>query len=335
MNKSFMSEKKRTGFTLVELLVVIAIIGILIGMLLPAVQAVREAARRIQCGNNQKQLALACLNYESAHGEFPPGLNCPIQVNNQPSGGFFGGDNRNEFVDGRPFPDAPIPGKFGSWLVWIMPFIEASNSFDQLNLNTRESSSGNVDTLDSPGAQIVSAFLCPSDFETDTIIEVSGDFFAPNSYVGCAGRIAWFIADATGDGILNYNSSVTFGEISDGSSNTILLGERFHFDAEWAGFSDSRGWAWSNALSARDCLAGSAEQINYQIPQGEGPSPSFAFTNPKQSSFSSAHTGGANLAAADGSTHFLSDSGGAAGLSILEAVTIYNDGIVAGVNDVQ
>ena len=330
MKKSLTSPEKRTGFTLVELLVVIAIIGILIGMLLPAVQAVREAARRIQCGNNQKQLALACLNYESANGEFPPGLNCP--VSDSLSGAF---DEDDDFADGRLFPEPPIPGKFGCWLVWVMPFIEASNSFDQLNLDERESRSGNVDTVDSPGAQSVTAFLCPSDFETDTLVEFGGDFFAPNSYVGCAGRISWFIEAATGDGILNYNSSVTFGDITDGSSNTFLLGERFHFDEEWAGFGNSRGWAWSNRFSGQNCLAGAAEQINYQIPQGAGPNPGFDLTNPKQSSFSSAHTGGANFGAADGSTHFLSDSGGVAGLTILEAVAIYNDGIVAGINDVQ
>ena len=327
MKKSLTSPEKRTGFTLVELLVVIAIIGILIGMLLPAVQAVREAARRIQCGNNQKQLALACLNYESANMRFPPGLNCPIGGD----GGFFAS---NEFTDGRSFPEPPIDGKFGSWLVWIMPYIEASNHFDQLNLDQRESTSGNVATLASPGAQLVPAFICPSDHESDTINEISGRFYAPNSYVGCAGRVAWFISAATGDGVLNYNSSVTFGEITDGSSNTFLLGERFHFDDEWPAFTTFRGWAWSNALAAQDCLSGAAAPINYQIPAGEGPSPGFEFTNPKQSSFSSGHTGGANFAGVDGSTHFMPE-GGAASLEILEFVMVYNDGDITGISSIQ
>jgi len=321
--------RTRTAFTLVELLVVIAIIGILIGMLLPAVQAVREAARRIQCSNNQKQLALACLNYESAQMKFPPGLNCPFSQSSG-DGGFF---SSNEFTDGRPFPEPPIPGQFGSWMVWVMPFIEAGNHFDQLNLDQRERDSGNVATLDSPGAQLVGAFLCPSDFQPD-INEISGDFYAPNSYVGVGGRISYWINDATGDGILNYNSSVTFGQITDGSSNTFLLGERFHFDEEWPDFSQSRGWAWSNALAAQDCLAGAAEPINYKIPEGEGPNPSNFFKNKKQSSFSSGHTGGANFAAADGSTHFVAE-GGAASIEILEFVVVFNDGETTGVNDVK
>ena len=327
MYQSFPSAKKRTGFTLVELLVVIAIIGILIGMLLPAVQAVREAARRIQCGNNQKQLALACLNYESSNMEFPPGLNCPIGGD----GGFF---SSNQFADGRPFPEPPISGKFGSWLVWIMPYIEASNHFDQLNLELRERTSGNVASLASPGAQLVSAFVCPSDFEPDTVNEISGNFYAPNSYVGCSGRRSHFIDKVTGDGVLNFNSSVTFGEITDGSSNTFLLGERFHFDEEWEGFSTRRGWAWSNSLAAQDCLAGTAAPINFKLPAGTGPSPSFANQDLKLSSFSSGHTGGANFAAVDGSTHFTSE-GGAASIEILDFVAIYNDGTINSVSGVQ
>ena len=330
MKNSPASPEKRTGFTLVELLVVIAIIGILIGMLLPAVQAVREAARRIQCGNNQKQLALACLNYESANMRFPPGLNCPFTTESG-DGGFF---SSNEFTDGRPIPEPPIAGKFGSWMVWVMPYIEANNSFDQLNLEVRERDSGNVATVDSPGAQLLGAFVCPSDFEPETVNEVSGNFYAPNSYVGCAGRVSHFITKITGDGILNFNSSVTFGQITDGSSNTVLLGERFHFDEEWPAFSTRRGWAWSNSLAAQDCLAGSAAPINYKIPEGLGPSPDFEFQDLKLGSFSSGHTGGANVAAADGSTHFISESG-AASLEILEFVTVFNDGVVSGLGDIQ
>jgi prepilin-type N-terminal cleavage/methylation domain-containing protein len=331
---------RRAGFTLVELLVVIAIIGILIGMLLPAVQQVREAARRTQCANNARQLALACLNYESAHMHFPPGLNCP--KGGEKDGRFF---DSNEYQDGRPFPNAPHNNKFGSWLVWIMPFIEANNAYQRLDLNFREfgdpsfpeSVGENVLGANSVGATIIPSYLCPSDFSADVInYRDEGEFFfAPNSYFGVAGKQSWFIAGGvSGDGILTANSSVTFGNISDGSSNTLLVGERYSFDAEWPSFTTRRGWAWSSALSLQDCISGVLEPINYQLPVGVGPSPSFALTDKKLNSFSSGHPGGANFSAADGSTHFLTNTGSSS-LEVLEFLAIINDGNVTGINDAR
>ena len=139
------SRSRRTGFTLVELLVVIAIIGILIGMLLPAVQQVRGAARRTQCANNLRQAGLACLNYESAFQPFPPGLNVPI---NQGSGSFYTGQ-----ANSMGLKQPAINGKFGSWMVWVLPFMEQNNLFDQLNLNQREYA--NASGENSPAANVV------------------------------------------------------------------------------------------------------------------------------------------------------------------------------------
>jgi len=287
---------RRNGFTLVELLVVIAIIGILISMLLPAVQQVREAARRTQCANNARQLALACLNYESANMRFPPGLNCPRQ-------GEFGGDKSgvffasNTYQNGQPFPSAPHDGKFGSWMVWIMPFFEANNTYNLLDLNCRETALDNVRGPNSVGAQIIPSLLCPSDFNSEISIFNDDFYFAPNSYFGVAGKQSWFIAGGvSGDGILTANSKVTFAKISDGSSNTLLIGERYSFDPEWESFTTRRGWAWSSALSLQDCICGVLEPINYKLPLGSGPNPSFALTDKKLNSFSSGHPGGANFA---------------------------------------
>ena len=325
---SLAPNRRKFGFTLVELLVVIAIIGILIGMLLPAVQQVREAARRTKCSNNQRQLALACMNYESARMHFPPGLNCPLQ--DGLSGAFFESSEFND-ADSTPFPEPPHRDQFGSWFVWLMPYIEANNLYDQLDLSVRELIGPNCDTLNSPGAQLVQTFLCPSDVD-ELIVEYNGKFFAPNSYLGVAGRQSFFITGATGDGILNYNSSVTFGDISDGSSNTLLLGERYSFDPEWPDFTNRRGWAWNSALSAQDCLGGALAPINYALPEGSGPSPPFSLTDRKLSSFSSGHSGGALFAAADGSTHFLTAQS-AADIEVMEYLVMYNDGTVISIDD--
>ena len=149
-----MNKSKSNGFTLVELLVVIAIIGILIGMLLPAVQQVREAARRTACGNNSRQLALAMINYESAFSRFPPAIN-------------------SEFCRGRmdaqPVLQNPCnPGDAvqQGWGFFILPFIEQDNLHQQYNTAT---GNGAVDWFlvdDGTGqlvaSKVIASFLCPA-----------------------------------------------------------------------------------------------------------------------------------------------------------------------------
>lgn len=312
---------RRAGFTLVELLVVIAIIGILISMLLPAVQQVREAARRTQCANHERQMALACLNYESAHMHFPPGLNVPLAADGGGSGSI---PTWVTEIDKPKFPT-----KYGSWLVWILPFIEQNNLYVQLDLNQREYA--NALGPDSPAAEVVPFYICPSDIEEDTI--TFNDYhFGVNSYFGSAGIQGWFLSGLTRDGVLYYNSSTTFGGISDGSSNTFLLGERYSNDPLYPTFKDFRGWAWSSAFSARDCIVGMLEPVNFKIPTSEGmiTNSDFFWTDKKFNSFSSAHPGGANFALCDGSVHFVSDS---TGLETLENLAIRNDGNVVSILD--
>ena len=135
-----MRSKNVSGFTLVELLVVIAIIGILIGMLLPAVQQVREAARRIDCSNRTRQLGLASLNYESAHNALPPGW--------------------------RVDDGTSLTG--WGWAATILPFLEAGNLNDRIDFR------GAVDANPEVLTEVVPVFLCPSDPAAE-ILELNAD----------------------------------------------------------------------------------------------------------------------------------------------------------------
>lgn len=319
-----------SGFTLVELLVVIAIIGILIGMLLPAVQQVREAARRTQCANNMRQCALACMNYESAHMNFPPGLNIPVRNG-------AGGTLRTSHVDANGNnPQSPIIDRFASWHVWILPFMEENNIYDRMVLT--EWQWINIDSPDAPGAQVIESYICPSDFGGPVWVLPGGSFpdshIAVNSYFGSAGIQGWFYLDRTSDGFFNYNTETTFGKLIDGSSNTLMIGERYSFDPNFEKFDESRGWAWADRNSGRNCLIGTLAPINHMIPDGitatsSGP---FAETDLKFNSFSSGHPGGANFALGDGSVHFVSE-GGVASLQVLQSLAVINDGQAVGIDD--
>ena len=155
-------KSKRTAFTLVELLVVIAIIGILIGMLLPAVQSVREAARRTACANNMRQMALACLNHESALMRLPVG---------------------HHAVDMRPVGGDLDPWDYWGWRTHILPFIEQKSLFDEFDLSQRPVENGFFST-DIP------MFVCPSDPDiNDQLVVRVGVLTSLSSYVGNGGSL--------------------------------------------------------------------------------------------------------------------------------------------------
>ena len=179
------------GFTLVELLVVIAIVAILLGLLLPAVQQVREAARRTECLNNLKQLGLSNQNYESAFKFFPSGI---IDDDN---------DHRVCLRNG---------------LVDLLPFLEQNNLrslFDE-TLSWSHSTNLAVSTL------VVPHFQCPS--ANGPVQDDGGIAGSRGDYAFCMGQTAQLNTDAP-NGIFGINSSTTFADIPDGSSNTILMGE--------------------------------------------------------------------------------------------------------------
>jgi prepilin-type N-terminal cleavage/methylation domain-containing protein/prepilin-type processing-associated H-X9-DG protein len=318
---------RRRGFTLVELLVVIAIIGLLIALLLPAVQAARGAARRMQCGNHLKQLALGMHQFENTYGHLPPGLNLPISSQ---SGAVFPG---NALVTDGKIKPPRFPDQFGSWFVYTMPFIEQSNLYDRWDFSQRDFA--NANGPNSVAAVIVPLFLCPSDIAESQTTYLTGGvtyYFGANSYVANAGVRSWFIANATFDGVFQINSKTKFAEITDGLSNTILLSERYHFDPEWPDLPNHRGWGWANYLAPQDHFGGALQPINYRLPLGSGPEPDYSLQDNRLSSFSSGHSGGANAALADGSVRFLTSSS-AGDLANLQRLVRPRDGQVATIGD--
>ena len=291
----------RRAFTLIELLVVIAIISVLIGLLLPAVQKVREAAARMSCQNNLKQLSLATHTYHDAVGHFPPGVNVPIGAL---SGMIF--PSNILYTTGK-VGQPPFPGQFGSWLMYIFPYVEQDNLRRALNFNVREF--GNCQGPDSPGAQIVKIFICPSDLLPNqvSIYKTGGVtyYFGMNSYLGNGGTRSWFLdINYSVDGIFHLNSKVAIGGILDGTSNTFLAGERFHHDPVYTNIATIGGWAWSNYQAVQDCIGSTRVPVNYLCPPGSNPN-SFLVTDPRVAAFGSGHTGGANFAFCDGSVRFL------------------------------
>ncbi len=214
------------GFTLVELLVVIAIIGVLMGLLLPAVQMAREAARRMTCNNHQRQLALAVLNYESARQKFPV----------------------NQIGPGAPRPDGLRQAGFYSWLVPLLPFLEQENVYDRFDRTQNNGDgSGFAISASHPNAFAASTriplFLCPSDTPGDNTVMGSSNP-ASSSYAGNAGwpsHATGFEGERRVPGRHNGaipllrpaspvawhgGSQVRMADFLDGTSNTALISER-------------------------------------------------------------------------------------------------------------
>ncbi len=218
-----MTVRRRCGFTLVELLVVIAIIGILIALLLPAVQSAREAARRMQCANNVKQLGLAFHNYHSTWNAFPMGYGPLGRVG---GGGYGGGTG-----DGIEWP----------WCVRLFPYLEQQSLYDDIDWGI------NPGSADPRMFHIISAqisgFHCPSDPNTETrwnddgTCSSTGAMHGRISYAGNLGigpqegPIIPATSYATRQprqrirGVLSYNWGIRIGHITDGTSNTALTGE--------------------------------------------------------------------------------------------------------------
>jgi prepilin-type N-terminal cleavage/methylation domain-containing protein/prepilin-type processing-associated H-X9-DG protein len=300
-------ERRPTAFTLIELLVVIAIIAILIALLVPAVQKVRQAAARTQCANNMKQIGLALHNFHDANKRFPSGIMAAL-------GSASGGIMPSSCPRCNP---PPMPGMWGSWLTYILPYMEMKNLYDQLDLTGREY--GYCKGPDSPGASVIAAYICPSDNVARKVIQYSNYSFGVNSYFANAGTKAWPVSSAALNGILFYNSRVRIRDITDGTSSTVLAGERFSSDPAMteAQLADIRGWAWTNYNSGQDHLADSSNPIN---------SSAAAIGNDARlNNFGSGHGGGANFVMCDGTVRFVTLIE-VNGIITLQRLTVPNDG---------
>jgi prepilin-type N-terminal cleavage/methylation domain-containing protein len=275
------------AFTLIELLVVIAVIAILIALLLPAVQQAREAARRSQCKNNLKQFGLAVHNYHDVHNSLPPGW---IGVaNNLPNPG----------------------GESGfSWGAFLLPYLEQPALYGQMNFSQPLDSANNRAMLN----QRLAVFQCPSDPKPDIALidDRNGNQLemATANYAGIFGTVELddcFTASpgtppltsrgqCVSDGTFFHNSRVRFRDISDGLSNTFLIGERTTFTDSASG--DVVYGTWSGALPEVDDaparVIGHAEHLPNKGHDAED--------------FGSAHTGGAQFVVADGHVIFVSEN---------------------------
>ena len=297
-----LSKRGRIAFTLVELLVVIAIIGILVGLLLPAVQAAREAARRMQCSNNLKQFGLAFHNYHDTMKAFPPSM-------------IF----ENPWLPNRGTRQLRAPG--WSWSNLILPYIEQSALYQQFNYTTSAVSAANQVLLQSnfPAGRCPSspqfAFIEVGPAVTPASINGANYRFVPTNYVVCSGS---FIQSQYYDSVAGLKNGPIYedcrtrmGDITDGTSNTFLVGEtRYYGNGGVAGPAGTFYWDPSMyarvqaAISTADgpeCMARNGQvRINPPILSTSA--------TDLRNSFSSTHTGGTQFVNADGSVHFVSES---------------------------
>ncbi len=329
-----MKRIRHQGFTLVELLVVIAIIGILVGLLLPAVQAAREAARRMQCSNNLKQLALAQHMHHDTHNKFPYGV--LRQQGNGTDGTSFGHPDLGK-------PGFPNPGpEHKRYAIWhqTLPFIEQTNLYNRHNPNDFAANRiGPGQTAQWVGdyflRQVVPTLMCPSNpggsFNEPVSFGNPAQIYFRNHYFACAGFRGYpryspdqpslynplypVVAQKAGNGIYNYNTRYGIKDATDGSSNTLMLGERKYQDTIFDSDPDVddriRDWGWCWFGAEGDAFLGTGSPLNFILPLNystlDGTTKTQLFRD-RINAFGSMHTGGSQFALADGSVHFISQS---------------------------
>jgi prepilin-type N-terminal cleavage/methylation domain-containing protein/prepilin-type processing-associated H-X9-DG protein len=317
---------RRRGFTLIELLVVIAIIAILMGLLLPAVQKAREAAARVKCQNNLKQLGIALHNFQDAHNRLPPGLGAledPWAIHPW---------TQDNSYASQPAP--PAPGgmwvRDQSWLVHVLPFIEQDSLRTGLSLQPADPPAEAA--LNIPQTQNsalpVQIFTCPSDPRGGSLVSQNGGPYRSAGltwYAGVGGTDAGSPKWPLSDGVLYWRSKLSINDImiGDGTSNTIAIGERP--PGTTSNPNNYLGWWQSlDTYNFRTASGPGWEFDTIQYVQNSGPSPALSSTLTSKpcvfpslyaagdvrdscdfNHFWSCHSAGANFAFADGSVRFL------------------------------
>ena len=294
------------AFTLIELLVVIAIIAVLIGLLLPAVQSAREAARRVQCQNNLKQIGLALHGYHDAWQCFPPAYLA------------------------RPLPGLELGAGWG-WAMLILPYSEQRPLYDAANFDlgfgevvvNRPDFPGGLFANNTVRRMSLSMFLCPSAGGGDGPIDLGYDSAqvaeSPGQYIASAGWMDTSQSPAQGTGVLYSNSRIAIRDINDGTSATLMIGERSRnlADAAWPGAFGSRsepgplctkrGWPVKSCVGHMFLLMGRTGPLS-DVLSGSAPGGNSLNRQAGADGFASLHPGGCLFLLCDGSVRFIKET---------------------------
>jgi len=341
---------RRSGFTLIELLVVIAIIAVLIGLLLPAVQKVREAANRSTCQNNLKQIGVGMHNHHNVRGNLPPG--CTTDAQTFGSGGGWG----------------------SSWMVFLLPFVEQDNLYNQWQFTGANSGYTNANNRGLDNLLYLSVYRCPAS-TLPKMAQNGGLAVMQPNYVGISGAANQALAGtgytesridnsagainccsgggpASGGGALYRGSQTKFGDMTDGTTNTMLVSE--HSDYMVVTDGSKRQWTagglygWSMgtntntppnnpAATASDNRQFNCTTIRYPINQKTGWSTNggtgtqsgdctvgVCYDMGNNIPLNSTHNGGVNVLMGDGSVRFLSET---VPLGVLALAAVRDDGV--------
>jgi prepilin-type N-terminal cleavage/methylation domain-containing protein len=344
-----MKSRRIRGFTLVELLVVIAIIGILVALLLPAIQAAREAARRAQCTNNLKQLGLALQNFMSAKKDVLPGGIYQQSDSDLPAHTAGAGSYQGE-----------------SFFLYLMPYMEEQVVYDNWKFTDRKK---NSELETSPAARLISTLICPSDSPATKVCFFPAavtsanmafpGFYSITSYAGNHGTKNYYPGDpdTSDDGMfyvwagpgstagwcytrpapmpcVRHDKGVLLKTVTDGTSKTLLFGERVVSSPDFDALSQTSGlkihewalWGWTGGfkMAGHVTRSGGTIPINYKATSAS--CSGYQCQDEKLRAWGSSHPGGALFAMVDGSTRYISES---ISQILLAAISTRNKGEVS------